>query len=85
MDQEELETRQFWWSIFSVAVVMGILGIFLYLGPVNNQGSGQRVEPGIGAGPGETLNSPTPSLTPSSVPSPTATPSPTPTPRGGEY
>lgn len=81
MDQEDKEERkEFWWSIFSVAVVLGILGVFIYFGSANNQGSSQGVEPGIGAGPGEIVTSPTPSPTPS----PTDNPSPTPTPTGGE-
>lgn len=81
MDQEDKEERkEFWLSIFSVSVVLGILGVFIYFGSANNQTSNQGVEPGVGAGPGETLTSPTPSPTPS----PTDNPSPTPTPTGGE-
>lgn len=70
MDQEERETKDFWWSIFSVMVVLGILGVFIYLGSVNNQNDSQRIEPGVGAGPGETVTSPTPSPTLSPTPIP---------------
>lgn len=55
--------KDFWLSIISVTAVLGILGVFLYLGPVNNQGSSQRVETGVGAGPGETVTSPAPTPT----------------------